>query len=463
MVDRSKKYGAVELSFTNRFYFAWNDKKSKAKRDVAIWHAKIGGTFDPNRRRIGQLVITDYDNPDTRFNQLVAKDAVSGAEMFKLPVDYQWLWNDKGSGATNYGSIWRPIPPAGYVALSDVFTAGWEKPARDAIWCVRRSYNGRAYVREGDVGETDLWNDRGSGADRDCSLWPIVPPAGIGDDDERLLVPVGGFTFVGHYDRPVTSPVCWVLDVPAEVKKAAGPPIPVMNGYTKPEDTQKVIDRQLTVPHTMIRDPKREPAWQFEHSPFYTVRRKHNFTLAHHLHNTSDKDQSWGRKITTGVSKATSDAFYINTSISVTTEGGIKLGPIGGKSRVNVTVETGYSTRTDVAYLKLETDEHKLVVPPHKAGALWFAHHELESIRADNTMVPSDVAMSFDINSTVVTQYPKDGPQVTHFVAVNDSADEVADRMARTAPPPDYPAESRAQAEPDASAREVKPGNGVGD
>jgi vacuolar protein sorting-associated protein 13A/C len=38
------------------------------------------------------------------------------------------VWDDSGSGAFADGSIWRPVVPAGYVALGDVAVAGHDPP-----------------------------------------------------------------------------------------------------------------------------------------------------------------------------------------------------------------------------------------------------------------------------------------------------------------------------------------------
>nr|WP_223243604.1 hypothetical protein [Streptomyces sp. CBMA123] len=335
--------------------------------------------------------------------------------------------------------------------MSDVFYEGQGKPPRDIIYCVRKTYNGHTYVRQAEIGPEYLWNDRGSGSTgKDIALWPIVPPRVTSSDtDERLVVPVGGFTYVAHYDRPTPTPVCWVLDLPAEVKKAPGPAVPVMTSPARPVSTQQVIDYEVTVPHTMVTDKDRNAAWQFANSPFYKLRRKHNFAMIHHLNNTTDTEQEWGEDRTTGVSKSRSEAFQITTGVSVTTGGGINLGVISGSTAVSVSIELGYESRQEVSSFEEVTKRHLLRVPPHKAGALWFAHHELESVRADGGIVAAEEAMAFDLNSTYVTQYPPSGSRVTHLVEAADTEADAADRMARTAPPDDTPAELHAKAAPE--------------
>lgn len=52
------------------------------------------------------------------------------------PVDYSFVWWDKGTGVAGDHAFWKPIPPPGYVCLGLV---EWNhiKPPLDLIRCVR--------------------------------------------------------------------------------------------------------------------------------------------------------------------------------------------------------------------------------------------------------------------------------------------------------------------------------------
>ncbi|WP_434419346.1 Vps62-related protein [Nannocystis pusilla] len=177
-------------------------------------------------RKIGEHVQRSHDI--AMHQAVMVLDAQPG--ILAPPLDYECVWTDKGSGAMFNGSVWRPIPPPGYVALGhvvggdkgdgytgperplaalvDIYSggehantiqllhsaiskAGWNKPGLDRIWCVRRDL-----VTEGDV--EFIYEDRGSGAHSDLSCWRVKARAG---EENQVIVPN---TFVGvpGYHRP---------------------------------------------------------------------------------------------------------------------------------------------------------------------------------------------------------------------------------------------------------------------
>jgi hypothetical protein len=90
------------------------------------------------------------------------------------PVDYSQIWNDRGSGAKHDVAVWRPIPPKNYSCLGDVATEGYQKPSLKEIVCVTKDL-----IENGRVGSL-IWNDRGSGARQDVSIWGVEPTSNNG-------------------------------------------------------------------------------------------------------------------------------------------------------------------------------------------------------------------------------------------------------------------------------------------
>ena len=102
----------------------------------------------------------------------VGKPLVASA--FAHPVGFTYVWNDAGSGATLDGWFFNPIPPAGYVSLGTITTSDAGAPSllTNSVVCVRSDL-----VVEGTVGDL-IWNEAGSRAVRQVSLWQIVAPPG---------------------------------------------------------------------------------------------------------------------------------------------------------------------------------------------------------------------------------------------------------------------------------------------
>ncbi|WP_028810945.1 Vps62-related protein [Streptomyces flavidovirens] len=447
MVDTAVKYGALQLSFANQFSFAWNDKDtgSKFKNDIAFWRP---GRFSSTARppAVGNLVVKDFHDPHGRFNYLFLDEAAAGGQMLKAPVDYRFLWNDRGTGSKFYGTIWRPIPPPGYVVLSDLFWPGRDKPPLNAVSCVRKTLDGRNYVRPAEIGH-EVWNDRGSGSSGDdIALWSIDAPPLFDNDGERLIVPVGGFTYVQHYNTPSPNEVCWVLDLPAVVETNPGPSTPQLTSYARPPATEQITDRVLTVPHTMVKDPDRDAAWQYTNSPFYKVRRKRRFTLIVHGHNTTSQTQTPEEEVTTGVTKEKSEAFSVKTGISVTTSGGVSLGFAEARTEISISLEMGYESRTSLSIFESKTLRRGIAIAPNSAGALWCDHHELNLVRADGSVVGTGQDMDMNIPSYYWAAFPQGsggGPtgeldlaEAQHQVWQAPAPDTDFELLAKAGPPP---------------------------
>jgi len=95
-----------------------------------------------------------------------------------LEVDFiraaDLIWKDSGSGADADVSFWRPTPASGFYAVGDHAKLGHDAPAQ-GILVVREKRNG---ILVPPTGYTKIWDDSGSGADWDGSIWRPECPAG---------------------------------------------------------------------------------------------------------------------------------------------------------------------------------------------------------------------------------------------------------------------------------------------
>ncbi|NEO33294.1 MAG: Vps62-related protein [Symploca sp. SIO3C6] len=127
---------------------------------------------------------------------MVVKERISGA--LASPTDYTLIWNDAGSGASSDGSVWRPVCPPGYKALGDVVSGSHKKPSTDEVKCVRETALSAA------LPGGFIWNDAGSGANRDFSAWGIQRQAA---DSEYTYLSRGLFYGAASHSRPTDAEV----------------------------------------------------------------------------------------------------------------------------------------------------------------------------------------------------------------------------------------------------------------
>lgn len=91
----------------------------------------------------------------------------------KLVTKYNEIWNDKDSGATLDGSFWQPIVPSGYYRLGHHAKQGHQYPDLPTLVISAKQGGVLAFP----TSYQRKWNDKGSGAASDVSVWRPQCPA----------------------------------------------------------------------------------------------------------------------------------------------------------------------------------------------------------------------------------------------------------------------------------------------
>ena len=383
----TQRYGDLEVAYTTQ------------------WHANTYPYFqagvpagDGQWRALGAVFANNAFSttwPGGEFGGLLVKDLSSGQDLLRPPVDFQKVgrfdpWTSRDA------DIWRPVPPAGYVALGDVVTmhtsAGAVKPRASELGlvCVKQVHEGRAYVRRGELGRLPL-RVNGSGE----ALWAVTTPLFPADDtEEHLLLPAA--TFSCGPDTPhAPTAVTWVLDLPAAVDKTGYAPEMTLTSYNPPPAQSIVTDRTVTVPYHMVKDDERTEAWKVENSPFYKIQRKRQYDLVRHVDYRGSGSGTILEEIQQGVSEERGQEFSQNVGISVSVTAGVEASakPFGmgassyAEATVSASLELGYASRYSVSTFENKAVSVSYDVPADHAGALWTDTHLLVPIRGDGTLV----------------------------------------------------------------------------
>ena len=92
---------------------------------------------------------------------------------------YQWLYDDSGSGSHMDGSIFRPLP-----AEADVFIIGdmaqgyYGDPQASSLTVKAINDSSAAPMLATPTGYVQVWDDRGSGGHHDGAVWQPLAPDG---------------------------------------------------------------------------------------------------------------------------------------------------------------------------------------------------------------------------------------------------------------------------------------------
>lgn len=175
----------LEVFRTSQVSLVWNDDDSGADKDAAIWTPTAKAGYKP----LAHIPTGSWSFDYNVSLYLVKENQPDVAK----PLGYNWVWNDRESGAKTDVSIWRPIAPAGFVCLGDVATTNHGlAPSTDMILCVHQSYVTQA------PSMYRKWTDKGSGAKYDVSLWDSANHNGS-------TLNIGAMRAVRNYNQPATE------------------------------------------------------------------------------------------------------------------------------------------------------------------------------------------------------------------------------------------------------------------
>ncbi|WP_328768162.1 hypothetical protein [Streptomyces sp. NBC_00286] len=378
----TQRYGDLEIGYTTQ----WN----------GLLHAGIAsrtGKWRTLGSVYGGFVVSIRQG---KYGELVVRDRSAGQNLLKPPAGFQLMGRIPTLPGFLGIVVWRPVPPAGCMALGDVVTAvaarQMEKPGTSVlgIACVKKEHNGRPYVRRAEFGRLPLRTiDNGKG------LWAITPSLYPFDDtEEHLFLPAGTFSCGPNTPHGPTA-VTWVLDLPAVVGKADHAPELRLESYNAPPAQAIVTDRAVTVPYFMGKDDARTEAWKVANSPFYKIKRKRQYDLIRHVDFRSAGGGQISETVEEGVSKERWEEFALSTGITVGVTAGVEASatPFGVGASVSVetsvsaSVELGFTTRYGVSAFENKSVSVTFDVPANHAGALWTDTHQLVPVRGDGTLV----------------------------------------------------------------------------
>jgi len=122
---------------------------------LTVWRPYKNKEFYP----LGDICVHDDKLPENK------SILVNG--IVEFPVDYELIWNNKGSVANNPISIWKPVPPDGFLSLGYIIKKKYEKPSVKLVKCV-----GGDFINEIKLGKL-VWNNQGSSDKDSLSFWNI--------------------------------------------------------------------------------------------------------------------------------------------------------------------------------------------------------------------------------------------------------------------------------------------------
>ncbi|OYU04056.1 MAG: hypothetical protein CFE47_28945 [Pseudomonas sp. PGPPP1] len=376
------QYKDLLISFTSEFLPVWSDKTSGAHKAVGLWRPSSASNELISFFPLGDVAVDHYRNINNRKVVAVVSDVnnIDGTAL-RPPLDYQLVWHDKGSGARNDASIWRPVPPEGYVAMGLVHGVDYDKPSTQAVRCVREDL-----VVASQVGKL-IWDDKGSGSDNDLSIWSVnAPDASAG---ELYLAPG---TFVGTDSYSKKGLVTYSLRLELTAQFNPLPPPPALTGHESPApDETTSTSHVCELPWFCVKDPELAAIEQLQSSPVYRLERTDRHLFAGFGHNTEATSQPFMWTATKGEAGWNAWALTANTSIDLYKEWPARANAFELSFSAHLDRNFTHTQRTAKGWTQSSPLEIITYVPPKKAVAAYLIQSEFRLLRQDDSQVSGTV------------------------------------------------------------------------
>jgi hypothetical protein len=171
----------------SQMHFRYNDGGTGGDHDLSIWRPNAIAGY----HSLGDTAVAGYTVPG---GYLIKDDG----DLLAPPTDYVFKWNDGGSGGNHDVSLWHPVAPEGYKCLGTITGNGYSKPSTNQMRCIKSEY-----VLHGKG--TWVWNDGGTGSDRDGTIWRI-------DSSDYRGQSIGAFIATPNY---VLGGEYWAINMSA--------------------------------------------------------------------------------------------------------------------------------------------------------------------------------------------------------------------------------------------------------
>ncbi|MCX2543069.1 Vps62-related protein [Pseudomonas sp. COW5] len=398
----SIKFGNLLINFTSEFHRIW-DSRGSGSSVGSFWRPTPAPDLLPGYFPLGDLAVTGYDN--VNGNRVVAVvcegeppvDDASQGKALSPPTDYERVWRDSNSGAAADCTVWRPIPPRGYVAMGFVCSNGLDKPLLNAVRCVREDL-----VIATKIGDL-IWNDKGSGARQNFSAWNIDPPQAAAGE---IYFAAGTFFGAQSHSRPATS-TAYALRMQIPRHSASAPEAPKLSGYEVPPELEpSKLTQTVRIPWFAVTDhlPLGE---QLRTSPFYRLERTDQYVLVGYGHNTSDQPRPFKWRALRAQNAQMLHIFSRLSSIEIATawseKGSSGVRPI--RFSAHLYKDFTYSEKSSSGWNDSRPLDIVAMAAKNKAVAIYQIQSFYTLKRADGTPVAVSIGYTDD-ESLYLTEYP---------------------------------------------------------
>jgi len=381
---------------------------------------------------------------------------------------FEWRWNDRGSGATPCGEFMHPIAPAGYYPLGSVGYPNYISPADlgaqvaaivvkevgdsgalaaptdyTKIWSASYDNAGSFWLPVAPIGyvamgvvvakgtntkpgldevrcvRSDLVADAKAGARAwywdlpwgpgYFSCWQVDPPTAPNAPGKAYLKAGTIFAISGSTLAPASDPALHILNIklPLSTDVSDSTFAPFLDSYDEPPtSTDLYLSKVIDVPFPLVVDSAHDLSWKVTNSPIYRIRREEYYNNQYFYNNRYGSTPITHTVTNTvGISETDSETYRVTVGIKISATSGCSL--IGGSVTVELSFEFGYETTSSVTVFQEKSVSQEVIIAPYTSGCLWEKATRFTLARYNGSW--EDVAGStkeISIESFVKGEYP---------------------------------------------------------
>ncbi len=395
------------INFTTEFDLLWSAKDSGADNAATFWRPNTTADSLNSFSSLGDVIANDYRTINNRkFVAVVSEaDTVNGTAL-RAPVGFNLVWKNAAKKVRSEFSVWKPVPPEGYVAMGMVCCIGYDKPTLNAVRCVRADLAVDAYIGN------SIWNDKGSGAHLDFSAWDVHTP-----DVEPGAAYIATGTFYGTdgWTRPSfgARPYALRMELALQESPLPAPPAPLAAVETEPSATV------CELPWFTVKDSNLTPFEQLHYSPMYRLQRIDRYLAVGVGQNTTPQGKTFNWTAYKGEVDDHSIDFTTLTGIQLAYEWSPISRPVIFSAQLSKSfTHTTQSAKGWGASMPLEVAAY---VPASQTIAAYVIRSEYTLYRQDGSQLASTVSYT---NGDMV-----------YFSEASEAAPEDEENLPALAPP----------------------------
>lgn len=160
---------SLQMIRLRSYELIWVDHGSRSKHDLSVYRPVCPSGY----HILGDIFVSYHgggDSPkDVYYTWGFSEGDMETARYIRPPLKYELVWDTSNTRCSTAMSIWKPIPPPGYVALGYTCHVGEGSPPLKQVTCIHEDV-----VEKTKLSPQFIWRDReGSRGDRSVSVFRV--------------------------------------------------------------------------------------------------------------------------------------------------------------------------------------------------------------------------------------------------------------------------------------------------